>query len=915
MRISRLRVVIRMDRDVQLQPHHGPLIYALLARANQMATNSDAPFLPDGILVEAPEQGRISVIRGGDLAFGWTLLSAAEGDARIRCQRLVDGLKLLGAERRSGGGVLNGNFHVVCAEDLVAGTNWECERPPAVIPLAVIDEQVAALDQVDEVELHFHQPLRMSRPKRFRDPGHAFFDERWFDSSLFLDRLTKRLQRLGAMESTKAGAYHAAQVSNSQLVWLDVPYGKGKQAKTLGGVVGSITLAGVPSEFHHLLVLGQYIGVGESCNFGFGQFSLPQLGKKRWECKRTISLLDWSLKPTAVDAAAARYAIASGEVAVAAEALRNGSYQPEPHTEFLLRSSHGAPRRLSVPSRRDRALQVAVLESVGSALDRFFESSSFAYRRGLGREKAAKRIEQVWNEGYRWAVRSDVHRFFDSVDHRELESRLAAYLPDPKLIATLMRWIEEGAPTPGRGLPTGAPISPVLANMFLDRLDEQVVKAGARLVRYADDFVILHKEESDALAALELAEQASKELQLQLNASKTSMHAPSEGFDFLGFRFEPRGGWKYSAAIPAMRLDQLGWHDRSKSAKRADAADDLLPGEGRQFATGGTVAILAPRIVELSASGRYLTCHDRVGSLVKNVPARNLNTVVAQSQVDLHRTAMKLLVEENVSLWILGPSGRVKARLLGPRSGAPASALQQQVKLSLDANACTFLASKLVRAKIFNTYVLCRKLFPDPEGMRVAERLRQAAIESQRTNGLEQLRGVEGAAAGAWYGLYGRRLPDWLRFDRRHKPRAHDPANAMLNILHSHLYRLNEAAADAAGLSPRLGILHRSRGTHAALASDLQEPFRHLVDRVVWSVASSLSARDFQPVEGVDYPIRIRPPAMRTLMSAWYRVLALGCESASQTTGTYSVHIFRQARQLRRALTDPTIAFEPFIYP
>ena len=109
-----------------------------------------------------------------------------------------------------------------------------------------------------------------------------------------------------------------------------------------------------------------------------------------------------------------------------------------------------------------------------------------------------------------------------------------------------------------------------------------------------------------------------------------------------------------------------------------------------------------------------------------------------------------------------------------------------------------------------------------------------------------------------------------------------------------------------------LGVFHATRGKHAALASDLQEPFRHLVDRAVWAAASELSERDFSVDARSEYPVRIHPAAMRAVMAVWYRILALGCHVANGSNGTYAVHIFRQARSFRRSLSDKLQPFESF---
>src|SRR5262249_8515873 len=156
----------------------------------------------------------------------------------------------------------------------------------------------------------------------------------------------------------------------------------------------------------------------------------------------------------------------------------------------------------------------------------------------LGRHRAADRIRSLFAQGYHYALRADFRRFFDSIDHRLLEDRLDAYLDDRPMVELIMGWARHGAIAAGRGLPIGAPLSPVRSNLFLDSFDEEIERAGGRLVRYADDFLILYRTHAEAEAAFELATRQAEALLLELNGAKTAVLDLKEPFEFLGFRFE-----------------------------------------------------------------------------------------------------------------------------------------------------------------------------------------------------------------------------------------------------------------------------------------------------------------------------------------------------------------------------------------
>ena len=131
---------------------------------------------------------------------------------------------------------------------------------------------------------------------------------------------------------------------------------------------------------------------------------------------------------------------------------------------------------------------------------RFSRKPPYAYRRGFSRQGAARAIEQAYAEGYRYVLDADIRAFFDRVDWTILFAKLEALYPDEPLVELLRAWIEAPVLFDGRhierhcGLPQGSPVSPLLANLYLDTFDEELLDQDFRLVRFADDFVVLAKD-------------------------------------------------------------------------------------------------------------------------------------------------------------------------------------------------------------------------------------------------------------------------------------------------------------------------------------------------------------------------------------------------------------------------------------
>lgn len=200
-------------------------------------------------------------------------------------------------------------------------------------------------------------------------------------------------------------------------------------------------------------------------------------------------------------------------------------------------------RTLLVPAVRDRVLQTAVAAYMEPFLEAEFDECSFAYRRGRSVRMAVDRVYQLYTQGYAWLVDADIDDFFDSVDREMAVGRVATLIADETAVRLVRLWLDYAVwdglhlTRPALGLPQGAVISPMIANLCLDVLDDRLLAEGLKLVRYADDFVILTKGRKAAERAYELTEEVLGGLRLRLNEGKTRIVRFSDGFRFLGVIF------------------------------------------------------------------------------------------------------------------------------------------------------------------------------------------------------------------------------------------------------------------------------------------------------------------------------------------------------------------------------------------
>jgi group II intron reverse transcriptase/maturase len=200
-------------------------------------------------------------------------------------------------------------------------------------------------------------------------------------------------------------------------------------------------------------------------------------------------------------------------------------------------------RTLLVPAIQDRVLQTAVAAYIEPALEKEFDDCSFAYRRGRSVRMAVERVYRYYQEGYQWLVDADIDEFFSSVDREQALGRLSTLIEDETVLRLARLWLDYAVwdglhlTRPALGLPQGSVISPMLANLCLDVLDDRLLAEGIKLVRYADDLVILAKSRKAAERAYAISEETLAGLRLRFDEDKTRIVRFSQGFRFLGVIF------------------------------------------------------------------------------------------------------------------------------------------------------------------------------------------------------------------------------------------------------------------------------------------------------------------------------------------------------------------------------------------
>lgn len=918
-------IKIRFKRDTTFHYFHGGKLYGLVSRILNLHP------IGKEIIIDPCETGRIHYKIGEEYNFGITFL---KDDPDLMVKLLTNLYNIPDSDIP--GDLTNDTIELVDMQEIGLSQN------PII------------LNKKSHYTFEFITPLRAERKVEDRRKGRRYFDPEYFDVEHFLKLLYNRLVTLARLNNSSLNISNDIpeippfEILEKYFIWVDMP----KNNTTLGGIQGTLKIKIELDDFWlQLISLGQIVNTGKNTSFGFGKFTVNEAPEIQNRVKPVNTFLDLVLEENNLLTAFKHIksnSDSSGIDGVTAEdyeinlnknlddlveELKTGKYKTAELKGVIIPKKESKIRALAIPTIKDRVLQRAVSQVLSDSIDHLLEENSFAYRKGLSRVGAARAINNARGNGFNFILESDIQSFYDNVDWEILFKKLDILYGNDPVNILLKQWIRADIFFNGtkikreKGLPQGSAISPLLANLYLDEFDEDL-QDNFKLVRYADDFVILCKSKKQAEEALSSVKASLNKLKLELNPLKTTITSFDEGFQYLGYLFVrstivqkkknkreritekslgitkeiiPEGSWLTLVDFEKIKKVTPVRETNIKPLK-TNEIDELLLEKYPLYINNNSFVHVDKNKIEL-------TFEEDMEQKRAQFPLHSLNSVIISDRGRITMPAVMMLNENNIPVYFCRATGEL--RLTIPVNTKNYDLWIKQAEASKDDSFTLAFAKEIVAAKINNQKVLIRRLSKDDS---VRKQFNGFISKIGSSESIAVLRGIEGSSAVLFFDSVNNLLPGEWKFDARSKHPPKDPFNALLSFGYTILYHHISTALQAEGLNPQISFYHKPNNRYFPLASDLQEEFRHIIDSLVLYIVrkNMVSLNEFKLDKNAKFPCLISYEFKKKFIQMVEEKLKILFKPPGTTKQiTYKQFISLQAKILKTGIKKKEMNYKP----
>lgn len=580
-------------------------------------------------------------------------------------------------------------------------------------------------------------------------------------------------------------------------------------------------------------------------------------------------------------------------------AVASNNYEPQPHKQVVIPKKNGKFRELKIPCVRDRIVQQALLNVLSPLMEEKFLPVSFAYRPNLSYINAVEKIADWRDMGYVWVFDADIVKFFDNIDHSRLLREVRLYVENPGILCLIKSWISVGTVTPEglvipqKGIPQGAVISPLLANIYLQEFDEKLSATDLKLVRYADDFLVLSSIEERILAAKLEVMVLLEEMGLEINTEKTQITSFERGFRFLGHGFlenaifpldsnstKLKSGMREKGVQKKSRSSTNNYQKKTPETSPETSHHDLeivstqINSEADtnlQSLPAGNIAYLhQPYLAEIetkAATGLNPLLDDNSPfqkniwnqemaaiylieqgtSIYKDyqrfiihvsekpkleVPIREVQQILVFGNIQLSTPVINACLEAEIPVLFLSQSGQYHGHLWSEDCTNFNNQLAQIERRKDD-----YFQNSVSKAVVLGKLMNSKQLLMRFNRRRKIEELEKAIYGINQdidaveyVDNLDTLRGYEGIAAARYFPAFGKLITNSaFSFSQRFRQPPSDEVNSLLSFGYTLLFNNVLSFIIAEGLSPYIGNFHYGERQKPYLAFDLMEEFRSLI--------------------------------------------------------------------------------------